>query len=138
MFEVNNKKIVCDKCGTVASELHKFCSVCGNSIQPQSIPEENNIIDTEDDKYKIWLKLAFWSLPISFLFDGFILGGKGLIFVGFAVSIFSIVYARIKYPNEKVKKSFRSCIVIFLISVILAFVLFGFVIVSCINCTKNL
>lgn len=102
----------CANCGTPISEGHLFCAVCGTSINDSNV--SNKPIEEEgrtDKNYIAWLITAFVS-PVV----GIYLGRTHDLFllIGLVLSLFSMIYVRAVYSNNKMVKTF------FIIYIVLA------------------
>lgn len=117
----------CPKCGAKVIEEHLFCASCGNSLKEESVPvvQEEKVKTRDDNLYILWIVIAYAVTPLGFIISPYI--GEWAFYVGYIVSLFSIIYAKIAYPKNKIVKVFFW---LFIILSILAILFFGIVIAA--------
>lgn len=136
--EQQNKVMYCSSCGNQIKESHLFCASCGSPVNRESNNQKNGSYVTVENNegYAIWLVTAFLSPVVSIflaqIYEPFLYLGAGL-------SLFSIIYAKSKYPNVKaVKIVFWIYMSIFIICAVVMCVFLIYVIYACGSCLVGL
>lgn len=151
MNELNNAVVqsqqnFCPKCGTSVPETHLFCSVCGSALKSGAnvsanasgnfVPNGNGGTQENENGFVIWLVLAFVTPGIGFLLATMV--HPLCLELATPVSLFSIIYARVKYNNNKIVKTFFVVYIIFFILVMIALAIFIFMmILACAEVMKG-
>lgn len=130
----NSKVIYCPNCGTQATEEHLFCANCGTSLKNinnnvQSVQEE----EKKDYFWIVWLILGFVGGPaFSEITSG---TGSNIGLIGYAISLFSMIYAKFTYPKNKiVQVSFWVYIILSILGILYILLIFLLVYLSCSIC----
>lgn len=134
----NSNAIYCPNCGTQATEEHLFCANCGTSLNVQNgntQPVEKE--GKKDNLWILWLLIGFFGGPVFFELTKETNTGIGLI--GYAVSMFSMIYAKVSYPKNKiVQVSFWVYIIWFILSTLFILVIIVGFLLACNACLGEL
>jgi RNA polymerase subunit RPABC4/transcription elongation factor Spt4 len=98
-------KRYCANCGTEALEEHVFCAICGHSLSENKLATEEKNEETKDqgNGYIIWILVAY----LSPILCGYLTDIHEIFaLIGSVVGLFSIVYAKATYKNNKIVNIF--------------------------------
>lgn len=145
-FFLNSNEVLCPKCGAICIEEHLFCAVCGSALKSGAnvsanasgnfVPNGNGGTQENENGFVIWLVLAFVTPGIGLLLATMV--HPLCLELATSVSLFSIIYARVKYNNNKIVKTFFVIYIIFFILVMIALAIFTFMmILACAEVMKG-
>ena len=130
--------IYCPNCGVQATEEHLFCAYCGTGLRGQaSVSTNANDEEKSDYGYIPWLILSVLGGPSGVFLARYV--NEGFLTIGYFISLFAIIYAKIKYPKSKVV---TTVFIIFVTMSVIALIFFLVIIVvlmiACDNCLGEL
>lgn len=134
----NSNIIYCPNCGGQATEEHMFCANCGAGLKVQeSTPAAVNVEERKDFGYVPWLIVSILGAPLGFLLAGYV--DEKFMSIGYVISLFSIIYAKVKYPKSKlVTTVFIVFIVLSVLAVIFFLVVVVLLMLACESCLGEL
>ena len=156
-IELHENEVLCPKCGAICNEQHMFCAVCGSPMKEQtnvtsdvsavnsgtvyvtSTPEQTSIANqaTVDKGYVPWVWAAYLGLPCGYLLN-MVVGGMFFLLGGF-VSLFSVIYAKVKYPNvTAVKVAFWIIMLLYVASILIIVAVIALFFIACSSCANEM
>ncbi len=130
-------KKVCPNCNTEVLEQHAFCSKCGYHLKNSEEVQHVTNNDGTQDNPAVLLFLTVVSVPLGMCLR--YLGYDEMLFLGYGVSLFSIIFAKVLYPKNKLVNVVFWVFIVLSILFLISFFAFLFLAVyACYACVEGL